>query len=121
MYSINYNNYFYQFLFFNPIINQNFFFNRFSFIPNNAPVKIIRKEITIKTVKSLVEDNIGYIQISSFISQSTPSEFIQALEDTDKTKGLIIDLRGNAGGLLANAVFIANIFITKGKNPLIKR
>ena len=77
--------------------------------------KIIRKEIKIKTIKSSNIDDIGYIQISSFISQSTPSEFIQALEDTDKTKGLIIDLRGNAGGLLANAVFIANIFITKGK------
>lgn len=77
--------------------------------------KIIRKEITLKTVKSSVDKNIGYIQISSFISNSTPNEFLEALENTDKTKGLIIDLRGNTGGLLQNAVFVANMFIQKGK------
>lgn len=77
--------------------------------------QIIRKEITIKTVKSHNEKDIGYIQISSFISSSTPNEFLEALENTDKTKGLIIDLRGNTGGLLTNAVFIANLFINKGR------
>ncbi len=77
--------------------------------------KIIRKEITIKTVKSSVEKNIGYIQISSFISNSTPNEFLEALENTEKAKGLIIDIRGNTGGLLTNAVFIANLFIPEGK------
>jgi carboxyl-terminal processing protease len=77
--------------------------------------KIIRKEITIKTVKSSVEKDIGYIQILSFISNSTPNEFLEALENTDDTKGLIIDLRGNTGGLLPNAIFISNLFIQKGK------
>ncbi|MGN0031177.1 MAG: S41 family peptidase [Candidatus Gastranaerophilaceae bacterium] len=77
--------------------------------------KIIRKEISIKTVKSSVDKNIGYIQISSFISSSTPNEILEALENTDNTKGLIIDLRGNTGGLLPNAVFAANMFIQKGK------
>ena len=77
--------------------------------------KIIRKEIKIKTVKSTVEKNIGYIQISSFISNSTPNEFLEALENTHDTQGLIVDLRGNTGGLLTNAVFIANLFIDKGK------
>ncbi|MCM1339070.1 MAG: S41 family peptidase [Muribaculaceae bacterium] len=77
--------------------------------------KIIRKEITIKTVKSTKEKDIGYIQIASFISNSTPNEFLEALENTNDTKGLIIDIRGNTGGLLPNAVFISNIFIPKGK------
>lgn len=77
--------------------------------------KIIRKEIAIKTVKSSIDKNIGYIQLSSFISTSTPNEFLEALENTDNTKGLIIDLRGNTGGLLPNAVFISNLFIPKGK------
>ena len=75
---------------------------------------IIRKEISIKTVKSSNDKNIGYIQITSFISKSTPNEFLEALENTSKTKGLIIDLRGNTGGLLNNAIFIANLFIDKG-------
>ncbi|MDE6138940.1 MAG: S41 family peptidase [Candidatus Gastranaerophilales bacterium] len=77
--------------------------------------RIIRKEISIKTVKSSVEKNIGYIQILSFISNSTPNEFLEALENTDNTDGLIIDIRGNTGGLLPNAVFVTNLFIPKGK------
>lgn len=76
---------------------------------------IKRKEIKIETVKSSVDKNIGYIQILSFIGSTTPDEFIEALEKTDNTKGLIIDLRGNTGGLLPNAVFIANMFIDHGK------
>lgn len=87
-------------------------------ILRNATVinkKIIRKEIKIKTVRSSIDKNIGYIQITSFISNSTPNEFLEALENTRNTKGLILDLRGNTGGLLTNAVFIANLFIEKGK------
>ena len=77
--------------------------------------KVMRKEIKIKTVKSSVIDkNIGYIQISSFIGSTTPNEFLEALEKTKDTEGLILDLRGNTGGLLPNAVFIANLFISKG-------
>lgn len=76
--------------------------------------RIKRKEIKIKTVKSSVDKNIGYIQIMSFIGSTTPTEFVDAIEKTDKTKGLIIDLRGNTGGLLPNAIFIANMFINDG-------
>jgi len=96
--------------------------------PENTPVqitilrnndkfvkKIIRKEIKIKTVKSSVDNNIGYIQITSFIGSTTPNEFLEAAEKTKSTDGLVIDLRGNTGGLLPNAIFIANIFIHDGK------
>ena len=78
--------------------------------------KIIkRKEIKIKTVKSSVLDNhIGYIKIISFMSGSTPNEFMEALNNTKDTDSLIIDLRGNTGGLLDNAVFVADRFINKG-------
>lgn len=76
--------------------------------------KIIRKEIKIKTVKSSMDKNIGYIQISTFIGSTMPHEFLEALEKTKKSDGLIIDLRGNTGGLLPNAIFIANLFIPDG-------
>ncbi len=77
--------------------------------------KIKRKEIKIKSVKSSVLDNhIGYIQILSFMSGTTPNEFMEALENTKSTDALILDLRGNTGGLLDNAVFIADMFINNG-------
>lgn len=79
--------------------------------------KIKRQEIKIKAVESSLDKNIGYIRIISFIGETTSSEFLAALEKTEKAKGLIIDLRGNTGGLLPNAVFIANMFIDKG--PLV--
>lgn len=78
--------------------------------------KIKRKEIKIKNVKSSVIDNhIGYIQIISFMGGTTPNEFMEALENTKNTDSIIIDLRGNTGGLLDNAVFIANMFIPQGE------
>ena len=77
--------------------------------------KIKRKEIKIKSVKSSILDNhIGYIQILSFMSGTTPNEFLEALENTKSTDSLILDLRGNTGGLLDNAVFIADMFINNG-------
>lgn len=82
---------------------------------NKISKRVIRKEIKIKTVKgSVIDKNIGYIQIISFVGSTTPNEFLEALEKTKDTDGLIIDLRGNTGGLLPNAVFIANLFIPKG-------
>ena len=82
---------------------------------NKKIIKSVRrKTIKIDSVKSSVKKDIGYIQISSFIATSTPTEFITALEKTKDTKGLILDLRGNTGGLLANAIFVANMFVDKG-------
>lgn len=84
---------------------------------NNKKItkKIKRKEIKIKTVRSSIVDNhIGYIQILSFMSGSTPNEFVEALNNTKNTDSLIIDLRGNTGGLLDNAVFIADVFLQNG-------
>lgn len=82
---------------------------------NKKIIKSVRrKTIKIDSVKSSVKKDIGYIQISSFIATSTPTEFINALEKTKDTKGLILDLRGNTGGLLANAIFVANMFVDKG-------
>lgn len=82
---------------------------------NKKIVKTLkRREIKIKTVKSSIEKNIGYIQIMSFIGATTSDEFVEALQKTKDTNGLIIDLRGNTGGLLPNAVFIANLFVDQG-------
>ena len=80
---------------------------------NKKLTKQIKKtEIKIKTVKSdIIDKQIGYIKISSFISSDTPVEFIDAINKVKNTDALILDLRVNTGGLFQNAVFVADIFL----------
>ncbi len=76
---------------------------------------IKREEIKIKTVDYKKLDNdIGYIRISSFIGANTPKDFIVALNRLNEAKALVIDLRGNSGGLFQNAIAISNLFLDKG-------
>ena len=81
----------------------------------NLTKKIKRAEIKVKTVEcQKLDKNTGYIHILSFIGNDTPIEFINALNKVKDTKGLILDLRGNTGGLFQNAVFVSNIFLKNG-------
>ena len=76
---------------------------------------IKREEIKVKTVEAKkLDENIGYIRISSFIGLDTTKEFVVALNRLKDTKGLILDLRGNSGGLFQNAIIIANLFLKHG-------
>lgn len=64
----------------------------------------------------IIEGDIGYIQINQFI-EKTDQEVRDALEKFKKEKnlkGIIIDLRGNGGGLLEQAVDVASNFLPKG-------
>ena len=77
--------------------------------------KIKRAEIKVKTVEcAKLDKDTGYIHIISFIGNDTPLEFINALNKVKDTKGLILDLRGNTGGLFQNAVFVSNLFLKSG-------
>ena len=74
-----------------------------------------REEIKVKTIDyKKITDDIGYIRISSFIGLNTSKEFIIALNRLQDTKGLILDLRGNSGGLFQNAIVISNLFMKQG-------
>ena len=74
-----------------------------------------REEIKVKTIDyKKITDDIGYIRISSFIGLDTPKEFIIALNRLQDTKALILDLRGNSGGLFQNAIVISNLFMKEG-------
>lgn len=77
--------------------------------------EITRKKINLKSVEyKVLKGNYAYIKISSFISSETSFEMLKALSSTKDTKGIILDLRGNHGGLLPNAIFISNMFVDKG-------
>ena len=80
---------------------------------------IVRKSIEIPTVPyyGAIENNIGYINLSSF-SGKPAKAFKQAFLDLKENQGitsLVIDLRNNGGGLLDEAVEIVNFFVPRGK------
>lgn len=79
-------------------------------------VTIVRKEIIIKAVRAKMIDgsNIGMIQLNTFISNDAAKEFRGALRKLSRADGLIIDLRGNPGGLLSNALEIADMLLENG-------
>ena len=79
---------------------------------------IIRDKIPIYSVDVayMVNDNTGYIKINNF-AITTFDEFMKGLKEL-KEKGmtkLIVDLRGNAGGIMEDAVQIANQFLKEGQ------
>jgi carboxyl-terminal processing protease len=78
-------------------------------------VSITRQEITIHAVSSKVlENNLGYIQLSTFISNDASHEFRNALQKLSNTDGIVLDLRDNPGGLLSNALEIADMLLDSG-------
>lgn len=79
-----------------------------------------REEIKIQNVPyfGMVSDNIGYIKLTSF-TENAAQEVQDALKNLKKNpnlKGVILDLRGNGGGLLNEAISICNTFVDKGTN-----
>lgn len=81
---------------------------------------IARKEIELKAVSTKIpndvklNDDIGYIRLSSFISKNAAKEFGNVLSGYRNKKGFIIDLRSNPGGLLTNAIDISSMLLSRG-------
>ena len=71
------------------------------------------KSVSTKAPKiGKIDDNIGYIRLSSFLSRNAAQEFQAALKKYQNKDGIIVDLRSNPGGLLTNAVYIADMFLS---------
>lgn len=79
-------------------------------------IDVVRAEISIKAVQTakMLDGDVGYIRLSSFISQQANQEMKEALNKLASAKGIIFDLRDNPGGLLTNAIEISNMFLEKG-------
>jgi len=82
---------------------------------NKLTKTLIREQIKIKSVNhKILPDNVGYIQITSFLGSNVADDFLVSMNSLKFTRGLILDLRGNTGGLLPNAVFVADMFLNGG-------
>lgn len=90
---------------------------------------IVRDIVAVRAVKSRVENDIGYLRVISFTEKTTPDleaaiAKIKKEVPADKLKGYVLDLRLNPGGLLDQAINVADDFLergevvsTRGRNP----
>lgn len=83
-----------------------------------------REKIKISNVPyfGMVSSDVGYVQLSDFTPDAGKEVKNAVVSLKEKgAKGIILDLRGNPGGLLFEAVNICNIFIPKGKQVVTTR
>ncbi len=82
------------------------------------PFEITREKIPIPSVDAtfMVNDHVGYIKINNF-AVTTFDEFMKSLRDLKEKgmTGLILDLRGNSGGVMEAAIKIANQFLKESQ------
>ena len=88
--------------------------------PSTHAVKehaLIREDITVASVKDakLIEDHIGYIRLTQF-NEPTAEDLKKELKKLadQKMKALVLDMRGNPGGLLTSAAGVAELFLPRG-------
>ena len=79
---------------------------------------ITREIIEVQSVKSdLLDNNIGYIRLTSFNDNSSQQikKKIEKLKKNENLNAFILDLRNNPGGLLSQAIKIADFFLENGE------
>lgn len=83
--------------------------------PEGFRFVIERDAIPLHTIDAAyrVDDRIGYVKINRF-GRTTVAEFRAALDSLKGVDGLILDLRGNGGGLLDQAIGLASFFLPAG-------
>lgn len=87
-------------------------------VENPLEIEIVRAEIKTESVKGeILEDGIGYIQLTTFSDEEVSDKFVEKLNELKQQgmKKLILDLRGNPGGYLNECVEIASNFIPEGE------
>jgi len=79
---------------------------------------IIREIIQVQSVKSdLLNNNIGYIRLTSFNDNSSQQikKQVEKLKKNENVNAFILDLRNNPGGLLSQAIKISDFFLENGE------
>lgn len=82
-------------------------------------ISLTREEIKISNVPyyGMIDDHTGYIRLSGF-TEDAGRQVSAALKDLKENQGvnsIVLDVRGNPGGLLLEAVHVSNLFLEKGQ------
>src|SRR6187549_2216006 len=83
----------------------------------SRPFELVREEIQVKSVDSRgLGNGVGYVRLKQFQANTSDEldEALSELHKKEKLKALVLDLRGNPGGLLDQAARIADKFLTDG-------
>jgi carboxyl-terminal processing protease len=86
-------------------------------------IEITRGLIAIPTINAvMLPDRVGYVQVTTFQEDTAEKllEALQGFQEDGELAGLVIDLRGNSGGLLTQAVGILNQFVTGGELVIVR-
>ncbi len=81
-------------------------------------ITITRAVIRISPVRSEAQDDIGYVRVTTFNEQTNGTlrdKVAKLRREIPEMKGLVLDLRNNPGGLLDQAVAVADAFLDKGE------
>jgi carboxyl-terminal processing protease len=90
-------------------------------VPQPIKINFKRAEIHVPAVayRMMLDDRVGYVPLTRFSEQTTQDIAESVLELKKKgAKGIVIDLRGNPGGILDEAFAMSNLFLPKGKELL---
>jgi carboxyl-terminal processing protease len=81
-------------------------------------VELVRAEVHRPSIPNafFIDNSVGYVKIDTF-NENTDAELDEALEqfDANGLRGLVLDLRGNNGGLLSAGVHVADRFLDRGQ------
>jgi carboxyl-terminal processing protease len=84
-------------------------------------ISIVRDTITLTAVRSRIEKDAVVLRVTTFNDQTYPNleaelqNSVEEIGGMDKVRGIILDLRNNPGGLLTQAIRVADAFLDKGE------
>ena len=85
--------------------------------PKPVVVNVMRDQIPQSAVQysGMIKPGVGYARVTAFTSENTDSDLAEAMKKLDypHLQGFILDLRGNPGGLLMEAIGMADMFLSK--------
>jgi carboxyl-terminal processing protease len=94
-------------------------------VPDPIEKLLVRETISFRNVPyyGMLTDSVGYIRLNRFLINAAKEvkDALVSLKEKHKIKALVLDLRGNGGGIVQESVSIVNLFVEKGQPIVIQK